>query len=193
MLKIRKQIVLVEDTISEIGQPVNPPLRKVAAIAVIENPYAGRYVADLAPMVDLGEELGEKLAKLAVDVLGFPPDQVKGYGKAAIVGTEGELEHCAAVIHPKFGKPIRAAIDGGKAIIPSTKKKGGPGTAIDVPLLLKDDLWSMPYLDAMEVRVGDAPAADEMVVALVMTNGGRPLSRVGGQEDEAKRKVRTGD
>ncbi len=176
-VKIRKQILVVEETLTELGEQVNPPLRKVAAMAVIENPFAGKYVKDLSPLVEAGAVVGDILAKRAVEALAVAPGQVKGYGKAAIVGSSGELEHCAAVIHPKFGKPVREAVSGGKAIIPSTKKRGGPGTTIDVPLIFKDSEWSMPYLDAMEVSVSDAPGPDEIVVALVLTNRGRPLSR----------------
>jgi hypothetical protein len=192
-IKIRKQMVVVEDTLREVGQEVKPPQRKVAAIAVIENPYAGKYVQDLSHLIDFGAELGGMLAKRAVEALGVTSDQVKGYGKGAIVGSAGELEHAAALIHPKFGKPIRDMIGGGKAIIPSTKKRGGPGTRIDVPVLYKDDEWSSPYLDAMEVGVPDAPGPDEVVVALVMTNATRPLSRVGPQkEGKTERDERVG-
>ncbi len=177
-INIRKQMLVVEETLREVGQEVNPPLRKVAAIAVIENPYAGKYVADLSPLIDFGAELGEMLAKRAVEALGVAPDQVKGYGKGAIVGSFGELEHCAAIMHIKLGKPFRDAVAGGKAIIPSSVKRGGPGTRIDVPLHHKDDEWQFDYLDAMEISVEGAPGPDEIVVALVVTSNGRPLARV---------------
>ena len=192
-IKVRKSVLIVEDVYREVGQEVNPPLRKVAAIAVVENPFAGRYVEDLSPLVDFGEILGETLTKRAVEALGVPRGEVKGYGKAAIVGTAGELEHCAALIHPKMGKPLRAAVEGGKAIVPSTKKRGGPGTRIDVPLFFKDDEWWMPYLDAMEISVSDAPAPDEVVVAVALSSAGRPLSRVGGKrETKDEREKRAG-
>ena len=178
-IKIRKQMLVVEETLREVGQDVDPPLRKVAAITVIENPYAGKYVKDLSPLIDFGAELGNTLANRAVEALGVAPDQVKGYGKGAIVGSLGELEHCAAIMHPKLGKPFRNAVAGGKAIIPSSVKRGGPGTRIDVPLHHKDDEWQFSYLDAMEVTVTDAPGPDEIVVALVVTSAGRPLARVG--------------
>ncbi len=118
------------------------------------------------------------LAKRAVEALGVAPDQVKGYGKGAIVGSFGELEHCAAIMHIKLGKPFRDAVAGGKAIIPSSVKRGGPGTRIDVPLHHKDDEWQFDYLDAMEVGVEGAPGPDEIVVALVVSSDGRPLARV---------------
>lgn len=179
LLKIRKITLMIEETLAEAGQEVNPPLRKAAALAVIENPYAGKYVEDLSPLIDLGAQLGEILAPRAVQALGVPPNQVKSYGKAAIVGSAGELEHCAAILHPKLGKPFRAAVGGGKAIIPSSKKRGGPGTSIDVPLHFKDDEWVFSCFDAMEVRVPDAPGPAEIVVAVVVTSAGRPLARVG--------------
>lgn len=189
-IEIRKQIVTIEDTFFEVGQKVNPVLRKAAAIAVIKNPFSGKYVEDLSVLVDFGEVLGERLAKAAVEALGIPSSQVRGYGKAAIVGADGELEHCAALIHPKMGKPFRAAVNGGTAIIPSTKKRGSLGTSIDVPLFFKDDQWWMPYLDAMEVSVPDAPAPDEVVVVVVVTSGGRPLARVGGQQESVEDRLK---
>jgi len=140
-----------------------------------------RYAEDLSPLIDIGGALGELLGERAVTALGIPPSQVQSYGKAAIVGSAGELEHCAAILHPKLGKPFRAAVGGGEAIIPSAKKRGGPGTSIDVPLHFKDDAWRFANFDAMEVRVTDAPAPDEIVVALVVTSAGRPHPRVGEQ------------
>jgi hypothetical protein len=177
VLHIRKIMVIVEEMLHEGGKAVVPPLRKSAALAVITNPFAGRYVEDLSPLIDVGEELGELLGTRAVEALAM--SQVQGYGKAAIVGTAGELEHCAAILHPKLGKPLRQAVGGGEAIIPSAKKRGGPGTAIDVPLHFKDDAWRFANFDAMEVRVPDAPAPDEIVVAVVVTSAGRPHPRVG--------------
>jgi hypothetical protein len=176
-LHIRKVMVLVEDTLHEGGKAVTPPLRKAAALAVITNPCAGQYMEDLSALIDVGGELGELLGTRAVEALAMP--QVQGYGKAAIVGSAGELEHCAAILHPKLGKPMRQAVGGGEAIIPSAKKRGGPGTAIDVPLHCKDDAWRFANFDAMEVRVPDAPAPDEIVVAVVVTSAGRPHARVG--------------
>ncbi|NGM86475.1 amino acid synthesis family protein [Parapusillimonas sp. SGNA-6] len=189
-LDIRKQLIIIEDTLSEMGKKVEPALRKAAAIAVLKNPFSGEYVEDLSTLVDFGEILGERLGKAAVEALGIPSSQVRGYGKAAIVGVDGELEHCAALIHPKMGKPFRAAVNGGTAIIPSTKKRGGPGTRIDVPLFFKDDQWWMPYLDAMEVSVSDAPAPDEVVVVVVVTSGARPLARVGGKQESVEERLK---
>lgn len=181
VLNVRKIVVTVEETLTEGGKAVPSLRRKAAALAVIANPFAGRYVEDLSPLMDVGGELGDLLGRRAVEALGVAPDQVQSYGKAAIVGTAGELEHCAAILHPKMGKPMRLAVGGGEAIIPSAKKRGGPGTTIDVPLHYKDDAWRFANFDAMEVRVPDAPGADEIVVAVAVTNEGRPHPRIGEQ------------
>ena len=192
-LKIRKTMMIVEETEREMGRAVAPVLRKVAAIAVVENPFAGRYVEDLSPLIEAGEVLGDLLAKRAVQALGGV-GAVRAYGKAAIVGeygSAGELEHVAAVIHGKMGKPVRSAVGGGESIIPSSKKSGGPGTRIDVPLCQKDNVWSVPELDAMEISLADAPGPNEMVIALVLTSGGRPLARIGGaSETKEEREAR---
>jgi hypothetical protein len=178
--KIRKLVVQIEETNSEMGQKVEPPTRKAAAIAVIENPFAGRYVADLEPLMVIGEELGDLLGRRAIAALGIAPGAAESYGKAAIVGEAGELEHAAAILHPRLGKPLRAAVETGAALVPSAKKRAGMGAAIDVPLGHKDAAFVRSHFDAMEIRVGDAPRADEIVVAVVVTDSGRPLPRVGG-------------
>jgi hypothetical protein len=176
-MRIRKLVTLVEEILEDGGKPAARPVKKVAAVAVIENPFAGRFVEDLQALVKTGEELGELLGRRAAGVLGGP---VHSYGKAAIVGVDGEYEHAAAILHPTLGTPFRAAVGGGKAIIPSAKKLGGPGAAIDVPLHFKDAAFVRTHFDAMEVRVPDAPRANEILVALVVTDGGRPHARVGG-------------
>ena len=178
--KIRKLIVEVEETRLEMGQTVNPVVRKALAMAVIENPYAGRYSENLDELVAIGEELGGLLGERCVQALGIEPGKAEGYGKAAIVGEDGELEHAAAILHPKLGAPLRKAVEKGAALVPSSKKRGGLGTAIDVPLGHKDAAYVRSHFDAMEARVGDAPRANEIVVAVVVTDGGRPLPRIGG-------------
>ncbi len=184
-MKIRKLVTVVEEILSDGGRPARRPLKKVAALAVLENPFAGRYVDDLAELVDAGEELGALLSKRATEALGAPAES---FGKAAIVGEQGELEHAAALLHPKLGAPLRAAIGGGKAIIPSAKKLGGPGTTIDVPLHFKDAVFVRSHYDAMEVRLPDAPRAGEIVLAIALTDGGRPHARLGGlTKEEAKK------
>jgi len=181
---IRKFLTIVEETCSELGRPVTPPTRNAAALAVVENPCAGRNVDDLAPLIAIGEELGNILGRAAVAALGVPPSAVESYGKAAIVGEDGELEHAAAILHPKLGTPFRAAVEEGAALIPSAKKMGGTGTAIDVPLGHKNAAFVRSHFDAMEIRVADAPRRGEIVVALVVTNSGRPRPRVGGLTKE---------
>ena len=179
-LDIRKLLTLVETTKSEMGRPVDPPTRKAAALAVITNPFAGRDSEDLSTLIDIGDELGALLGQMAVTALGVAPSAIESFGKAAIVGEEGELEHAAAILHPKLGKPFRAAVEKGASLIPSAKKMGGPGTAIDVPLGHKDAAFVRSHFDAMEVRVPDAPRRGEIVVALVVTDSGRPRPRIGG-------------
>jgi hypothetical protein len=178
--KIRKLVVQVEETRSEMGRDVDPPVRKAAAIAVIENPFAGRYAEDLTALMDIGEELGDLLGRRAVEALGIKPNEAESYGKAAIVGDAGELEHAAAILHPKLGKPLRVAVEKGAALVPSAKKRAGIGAPIDVPLGHKDAAFVRSHFDAMEVRVSDAPRPNEILVAVVVTDSGRPLPRVGG-------------
>lgn len=177
---IRKLLTMVEETHREAGEEVRPATRKAAAMAVIENPFAGRHVPDLDQLVAVGEMLGGLLGERAVRALGISPEQVESYGKAAIVGEDGELEHAAAILHPKLGAPLRAAVQQGAALIPSAKKRGGMGAAIDVPLGHKDAAFVRSHFDAMEVRVADAPRRDEIVVVVVVTDSGRPLPRIGG-------------
>ncbi|MEO8023785.1 amino acid synthesis family protein [Polaromonas sp.] len=177
---IRKIIVQVDEVRMEMGKAVNPPTRRALAMAVIANPFAGRYVENLDELVAIGEELGGLLGNKCVEALGISPGQAQSYGKAAIVGEAGELEHAAAILHPKLGAPLRAAVEKGAALVPSSKKRGGLGTAIDVPLGHKDAAFVRSHFDAMEARVADAPRANEIVVAVVVTDSGRPLPRVGG-------------
>jgi hypothetical protein len=184
-MEIRKIVTVVEETLREADREVDRPIRKVAAMAVVKNPVAGRYEEDLSALIDEGEKLAALLSERAVGLLGT--GQAESYGKAAIVGTGGELEHAAAILHPKFGTPLRDAVGGGKAIIPSSKKRGVAGTPIDIPLHYKDAAFVRSHFDAMEVRVLDAPAPDEMVVAVAVTDGGRPHPRIGGlQKSEVK-------
>ena len=172
------RIQTIVDVIYEEGfHKLATPLCKVASGAVIRNPYAGRYVDELTELIEAGEELGKLLGETAVSQLNGDPHS---YGKAVIVGMNGELEHAAALMHPRLGAPLREAVSGGTAIIPSAKKKGGPGTVIDVPLHYKDAMKVRSHFDAMEFRVNDAPAPDEILVIIAVTDGGRPHARVGG-------------
>jgi len=178
--KVRKYQTVVEETLQEIGKTIDPPTRKATAMAVIENPFAGRYQEDLSELMEMGEELGGILGRRAVAALEIEPAQAESYGKAAIVGSQGELEHAAAILHPKLGAPLRAAVEKGAALVPSVKKMGDLGTPIDVPLGHKDAAYVRSHFDGMEVRVSDAPRANEIVVCVSVTDSGRPLPRVGG-------------
>ncbi|CAN5324810.1 amino acid synthesis family protein [soil metagenome] len=179
-LKIRKLIVQVDETRMEMGRDIEPPVRKALAMAVIENPYAGRFSENLDELIAIGETLGGMLGERCVKALGISRSEAQSYGKAAIVGEAGELEHAAAILHPKLGGPLRIAVEKGAALVPSSKKRGGLGTAIDVPLGHKDAAYVRSHFDAMEARVADAPRANEIVVAVVVTDSGRPLPRIGG-------------
>jgi hypothetical protein len=186
-MEVRKYITVLEEIHSDGGRKMDPPGKRAAAIAVIQNPFAGKFVDDLTPLMDIGEALGGVLGKMAVDALGIAPEEAESYGKAAIVGENGEREHAAAILHPKLGKPFRDSVSRGLALIPSAKKVGGMGTEIDVPINFKDAAFVRSHFDAMAVRVDDAPRADEIVVALVVTDCGRPHPRIGGlKKEEAK-------
>jgi hypothetical protein len=177
---IRKIVVVVDETLTEMGRAVSPPVRRAAAMAVIANPFAGKYVEDLTPLMDMGEELGRILSEKAVAALGVEGATVEGYGKAALVGENGEMEHAAALLHPKMGTPVRKTLSKGAALIPSSKKRGAPGSELDIPLGHKDAAYVRSHFDGMQVSITDAPRADEIVVAVAVTTGGRPLPRVGG-------------
>ena len=178
--KIRSIHTFIEETHADGGKTLAKPTRKAACAVVFKNPFAGQFVDDLTPLVELSKELGELLTVKAVAALGIQVDEVESYGKAAIAGLAGEREHCAALMHPALGTPIRANVGGGKALLPSAKKLGGPGCAIDLPLGHKNAAYVRSHFDAMEVGVTDAPKADELVFILVMTTGPRVHARVGG-------------
>lgn len=185
--EIRKLYTIVEETHAEGRKKLAKAARKAAVAVVFKNPYAGKYREDLSMLYDWSEELGEMMTKKAVAALGIDPSEVHSYGKAAIAGDQGELEHCAALMHPKLGKPMRDNVGGGKAIIPSAKKMGYPGVTIDVPLHFKNAAFVRSHFDAMEVRVPDAPRPDELVLVVAVTDSGRPLARIGGLKvEEAK-------
>ena len=177
---IRKLVVQVDETHREMGRDVSPPTRRALAMAVIANPYAGRYSENLDELIAIGEQLGALLGERCVQALGITPAQAQSYGKAAIVGEAGELEHAAAILHPKLGAPLRKAVEHGAALVPSAKKQGGVGCAVDVPLGHKDAAFVRSHFDAVEARVSDAPRANEIVVAVAVTDSGRPLARIGG-------------
>lgn len=184
-MEIRRFYAIVEEVLEEGGKALDRPLKRVAVAAVLRNPYAGAFEEELSSLSAIGERLGSELGARAVALLG--QDAPESYGKAAIVGMDGEREHGAALLHPTLGGPLREAVGGGKAIIPSAKKLGGPGTAIDIPLHYKDAAFVRSHFDAMELRIPDAPRSDEIVVAVAVTNGGRPHARVGGLRKEEAR------
>lgn len=185
--KIRKIATFVEETQREMDRQISPPTRKAAAVAVIENPCAEKYVEDLSELMAIGEELGELLTQRALQALGIAGPLAESYGKAAAVGENGELEHAAAVLHPKLGTPVRRVLGKGAALIPSSKKRGGLGVVLDIPLGHKDAAFVRSHFDGMEVRLNDAPRANEIMVAVAVTDSGRPLPRVGGlKKDQIK-------
>ena len=175
-MSVRKTLLIKEAVRAEAGRPADPPVTRAAALAVLENPFAGRYEADLSALFDQGMALGEELAPAAVALLDGPP---KAYGKAAIVGINGDIEHAAALLHPKLGKPMRAACGGGEALIPSVTKVASAGATLDVPLAHKDEVWSFDELDTMTVMVADAPRPNEILMVMVYSDGGRPAPRIG--------------
>ncbi len=178
--KIRKLVTILEEVHSEAGRPISPPTRRAAAVAVIENPFAGQYVEDLEVLMAIGAELGGLLGKRCIEALGIKGSEAQSYGKAALVGENGELEHAAAILHPKLGAPLREVVVKGAALVPSSKKRGGMGTPLDIPLGHKDAAFVRSHFDGMEVRINDAPRANEIMVAVAVTDSGRPLARVGG-------------
>ena len=182
--KIRKTQVIVETTYTDMGRKVKVPTRKAAAIAVIENPFAGKFTRKLDALMDIGEELGGYLGQMCVEALGIEPSQAQSYGKAAIVGENGEWEHAAAILHPKLGAPLRKAVEKGAALVPSVKKLGGQGARIDIPLGHKDAAFVRSHFDGMEVGLPDAPRANEILVCVAVTDSGRPFPRVGGLTHE---------
>jgi hypothetical protein len=177
---IRKVVTFLELIHADGGRELQKTLKKSAAIAVIHNPLAGVYQEDLTLLMEYGEYLGDFLTRKAVEALGIPPGEVHSFGKACIVGLQGEHEHAAAIMHPRLGAPMRSFMGAGKAIIPSAKKLGGAGATLDVPLLYKDAMLLRSHYDAIEIRVPDAPHPDEILVAVAMTTGGRPHARIGG-------------
>ena len=183
--KIRKMVTVVDEIHYEMGQQINPPTRRAAAIAVIENPFADKYVEDLEMLMQIGEELGAILGKRCIKALGIKPSAAQSYGKAVLIGENGELEHGAAILHPRMGAPLRKEVEKGAALVPSSKKRGSMGDSLDIPLGHKDAAYVRSHFDGMEVRVNDAPKANEVLVAIAVTDSGRPLPRVGGLSADA--------
>jgi hypothetical protein len=177
-MEIRKIAVYRETVLSEAGTTVATPITRIAAAGMIANPFAGRYEEDLSKLFDLGAELGARLSKEALAALSGIP---VSYGKAAIVGVNGDIEHGHAMLHPKLGKSMRDPIGGGAALIPSAAKLAAAGASLDIPLGHKDDAWSFDHFDAMTISISDSPRPDEIMMVVAYADGGRPNARVGKQ------------
>lgn len=176
---VRKSFITVEDIYHEGGPPSSKPLRRGSVGTVINNPYAGKYVEQIVDFIDDLRPLGLKMAQDLLNALGGDANVVEGYGKGAIVGAAGELEH-GALWHAPGGYSMRELLPASKAIVPSTKKVGGPGTRLDVPVTHSNASYVRSHFDSTEVGINDAPKADEMLVILVMTTGARIHNRAGG-------------
>ncbi|NBN96488.1 MAG: amino acid synthesis family protein [Actinobacteria bacterium] len=176
-MQVRKFVVTCEDVLAEKGRATGRTVRRAVCSAVIANPLAGKPGADLTSLEALGAEISGELATRALAALGVAAHEVTAYGKGAIVGTNGEIEHAAALIHPRFGAPVRKVVIKGDDIIPSTKKIGAPGAHITLPITNKDDIWSFDEMDAIDVWIPDAPLPDEIVVSVALAVGGRPFAR----------------
>jgi hypothetical protein len=179
-LEVRKTVVQLEDVHTEGARELERPVRRVVAAAVVKNPYVDEYVEELELLIEAGEHFGHALMERAMALLERP---VEAYGKGGIVGERGEVEHVAAVLHPRFGAPTRRLSDG-VSILPSVKKRGPAGASIDIPVHHKRAMLIRSHFDAIEFRIPDAPASDEIVVALAVADGGRPHPRVGGLREE---------
>ncbi|MBT4091004.1 MAG: amino acid synthesis family protein [Deltaproteobacteria bacterium] len=184
-MDVRKYVDIVEEIQMDNGKKISPAVKKAAAVAVIKNPFANTYQENLESLIDMGDTLGEELSRRAMNALNIGPDQVESFGKGVLVGMGGELEHAAALMHPKLGHAVRRVVGGGKTMMPSAKKMGVPGTELDVPVHCRDAALVRSHFDAMAVRVQDAPRDNEILVIVILTaGGGRPLSRVGGLKKE---------
>ena len=176
-VKIKRVLTFREEVRVTAGRPVEPPLLKAAAVAVLDNPFAGRFAEDLAPLVEASEGVGREICGIAVGLLGSTP---QSYGKAGIVGTNGEQEHAVAMLTTVFGNVMREAAGRGVAWISSLTKRAAPGATIDVPLAHKDALYVRSHYDGMTLTLHDAPLPDEIAIIAVYASRGRPHARVGG-------------
>jgi len=173
---VRKRVTQIEEIYSEGQADLASPRRRVVVASVLSNPYAGRYSEDISELIDYGAELAVELMSRGMEALGAP---VEAYGKGGIVGEQGEIEHVAALLHPKFGKPVREPVEG-ISILPSVKKSAAMGATLDIPVHHIKAMLVRSHFDSVEFRVADAPRSDEILVALAVTDGGRPHPRVGG-------------
>jgi hypothetical protein len=177
-MQIKRTLAFVDDVANETGQPVTPPLRKVAVVAVIDNPFAGKFVKDLSPLTKASEEIGRTMSKMAMALLA--PHPPESYGKGAVIGINGEQEHGVAMLTTVFGNVMRDAAGGGKAWISSLTKRAAPGASIDIPLAHKDALYVRSHYDGITITLHDVPLPDEIALICAFANRGRPNHRVGG-------------
>ncbi|RLE13415.1 MAG: amino acid synthesis family protein [Actinobacteria bacterium] len=175
-MRIRKIVTIAEVINGEGRGEAVRPVTRVAGAGIIYNPHAGRFVDDVSDLFSVGYELGVMLMKHMLPLL---PAPAESYGKAAIVGVNGDLEHGHALLHPKLGKAMRDPIGGGQSLIPSSARVGPAGATVDIPLGHKDDQWSFDHFDAMTICVPDSPRPDEILMAIAIADGGRPIPRVG--------------
>lgn len=185
-MNIRKIVTVVEETFLEGEKEVVKPTKLAASMAVVKNPFAGKYVENLKPLInEYSAKLGELLARKAVQALGVTPEEVEAYGKGALVGANGEIEHGSAIIHTMtWGHPFRAQTGGGETLLPAVEKRGAMGASIDVPLKHKNDGKIRSHHQTFEVRIPDAPRDDEMVIIAAVANSGRPHPRIGSLDKE---------
>jgi hypothetical protein len=177
-LRVRRIFSLVEERYIEAGRPADRPLRKIATVSVLENPYAGRYVEDLSEMIDASRDLGRQMAARALAAMA--PYQSESYGKGGIVGSAGEQEHANALLTTAFADPFRDAIGKADAWVSSMTKVAAPGTLIDIPMNCKDDIYVRSHYDGMSLVLPDAPLPDEIAIIFCLANRGRLNARVGG-------------
>lgn len=177
-MEVRKIVTFAEDIFTEAGQPAEPVLRKVAVVAVVKNPFAGKYAEDLAPLTKASEELGRRISSIGVAAMGGLA--VQSYGKAGLVGVAGEQEHAVAMLTTVYGNVMREAVGGGKAWISSMTKRVRPGETIDIPLAHKDALYVRSHYDGITLTLHNAPLPDEIAIIAAFANRGRINHRVGG-------------
>jgi hypothetical protein len=177
-MQIKRTLAFIDDIAIEAGHAVDPPLRKVAVVAVIDNPFAGKFEQDLSPLTKASEEIGRQISKMAMALLS--PHKPESYGKGAIIGMNGEQEHGVAMLTTVFGNVMREAAGGGKAWVSSMTKRAAPGGSIDIPLAHKDALYVRSHYDGITITLNDAPLSDEIALICAFASRGRPHHRVGG-------------
>lgn len=174
--RVRRVVTVIDETLMEGDREVSPVNRKVAVATAFPNPFAGRFVEDLTPLFELSGAIGEPLTRLAMEALRAPAE---AYGKAALVGVDGEIEHAHALLHTKLGLVMRQVLGGGKALIPCAAKRVGPGASVDVPIHFINTVTLNSHYDGIQVCIPDAPRPDELVIVVALGGGPRPFARLG--------------